>query len=76
MKNSIPTVSRTTYLPTGPLDRLEADGHDYRDVHGYHRGFLVIGVILLAAWSPVIMLVVRAVTKWAPLTRSRRRSRS
>ncbi len=59
-----PTNPRTTYIPPSRLDSLEADGFDYRDVHGLHKGFVTIAIIFLAATVAVYGTIGVAVVQW------------
>jgi len=57
---------RATYHPyDGPshLDRMEADGVDYSDIHGTHKGFVVVLVLLVGFWSALIGYIAWAVTR-------------
>lgn len=45
------------------LDLMEAEGANYDDVHGMHKGFIVAFVLLVGFWAGLGGYIVWAVTR-------------
>jgi hypothetical protein len=60
------TNHRTTWTPDheqSRLDHLEQYGHDYNDIHGLHKWFVVVCVVYLIAMLAVFGFAVWAVVE-------------